>query len=68
MVVRNKLVPLARAKNIYKAYNVGWFKWSFFRIFEINIFCFVVAIFDLVHNVEAIRGMCDLLTSSGNLF
>ena len=35
-------------------YNVGWFKWSLFRIFEIISFCFVVAIFDLVHDVEAI--------------
>ena len=23
---------------------------------------------DLVHNVEAIRGLCQLLTASGNLF
>ena len=29
---------------------------------------FVVAIFDLVHDVEAIRGLCKLLTASGNLF
>ena len=27
---------------------------SFFHIFEIKFFCFVVAICDLVHNVEAI--------------
>ena len=26
----------------------------FFRIFEINCFCFAVAIFDLVHAAEAI--------------
>ena len=30
------------------------FSGQFFRIFEIIIFCFVVAIFDLVHDVEAI--------------
>ena len=36
-----------------KGDNVGWFSGQFFRIFEIIIFCFV-AIFDLVHNVEAI--------------
>ena len=28
-------------------------QWSFFCIFEIFIFCFVVAIFDLVHDVKA---------------
>ena len=27
----------------------------FFRFFAINIFWFVVAIFDIVHDVEAIR-------------
>ena len=27
---------------------------NFFRIFEITIFCFVVAICDLVHDVETI--------------
>ena len=30
---------------------------NFFRIFEIIIFCFVVAIFDLVHAVEAMYGL-----------
>ena len=30
----------------------------FFRIFGIIIFCFVVAIFDLGHDVEAIHGLC----------
>ena len=30
---------------------------NFFRIFEINIFCFVVAICDLVHAVEAMYGL-----------
>ena len=29
----------------------------FFRIFEIIIFCFVVAICDLVHAVEAMYGI-----------
>ena len=31
-------------------------------------FCFVVAIFDLVHDVEVIFYLTKLLTSSGNLF
>ena len=35
-------------------YNVGWFEWSIFRIFNIIIFCFAVAMCDLVHDVEAI--------------
>ena len=34
----------------------------FFPNFEIIIFCFVVAIFDLVHDLEAIHDL------SGNLF
>ena len=40
---------------------------SFFRIFEIVIFCFVVAIYDLVHDVKTIFHLSYLLTS-GNLF
>ena len=30
---------------------------NFFHIFEIIIFCFVVAICDLVHTVEAMHGL-----------
>ena len=30
---------------------------NFFCIFEIIIFCFVVAIFDLVNDVEAMHGL-----------
>ena len=41
---------------------------QFFRIFETVIFCFAVAICDLVHNVEAIYGLPLVLTASGNLF
>ena len=37
-----------------KWYNVDGFSGQFFLIFEINCFCFVVAIFDLVHDVKAI--------------
>ena len=33
----------------------------FFRIFEINIFCFVVALFDPVNDVEAMHDLCKLL-------
>ena len=33
------------------------FSGQFFRIFEIIIFCFVVAICDLVHTVEAMYGL-----------
>ena len=40
----------------------------FFRIFEIIIFCFVVAICDLVHDVETIVHISFVLTASGNLF
>ena len=41
---------------------------SFFRIFEIIIFCFVVAICDLVQAVETIFHLSYVLTASGNLF
>ena len=41
---------------------------NFLRIFEIIIFCFVVAICDLVHAVEAMYGLPYVLTASGNLF
>ena len=42
---------------------------SFFpRIFEILILWFVVAIFDLVHDVETIVHLSYVLTASGNLF
>ena len=43
---------------------------NFFCIFEITFinFCFVVALFDLVHNVKAINGLCSRLTTSENLF
>ena len=41
---------------------------SFFRIFEIIIFCCVVAIYDLVHDVETIFHLSYVLTASGNLF
>ena len=41
---------------------------NFFRIFEIIIFCFVVAICDLVHDVETIFHLSYVLTASGNLF
>ena len=38
-----------------------------FRIFEI-FFCFVVAIFDLVHDVKTIFHLSNVLTASGKLF
>ena len=41
---------------------------NFFCIFEIIIFCFVVAICDLVHDVETIFHLSYVLTASGNLF
>ena len=41
---------------------------NFFCIFEIIIFCLVVAICDLVHNVETIFLLSYVLKASGNLF
>ena len=46
---------IAATIQIVKGYNVGWFKWSVFSYFKIIIFCFVVPIFDLVHDGEAIH-------------
>ena len=34
------------------------FSGQFFRIFEIIIFCFVVAMCDIMHDVDAIHGLC----------
>ena len=39
-----------------------------FRIFKIIIFCFVVAIRDLVHAVEAMYGIPKVSTTSVKLF
>ena len=39
-----------------------------FCIFEIINVCFVVAICDPVHDVEAMYGIPLVLTASGNLF
>ena len=39
-----------------------------FRIFEMIFFGFVVAMSDLVHDVDAKHGLYELLTASGNLF
>ena len=44
------------------------FRGQFFRIFEIIIFCFFVAICYLVHAVEAMYGLPKVLLASGNLF
>ena len=43
------------------------FSGHFFRIFEIIIVCFGVAIYDLVHDVETIFHLSYVLTTSGNL-
>ena len=48
-------------------YNVGWFQWSIFHIFEIINLCFVVDKCDLVHGVEAVFHLPKLLIASGNL-
>ena len=44
------------------------FSGQFFQIFAIIIFCFVVAIFDLVHDVGTIFHLSYMLKASGNLF
>ena len=44
------------------------FSGQFFPIFEIIMFCFVVATFDLVQDMEAIFPLLSVLTASGNVF
>ena len=44
------------------------FSGQFFPIFAIISFCCVVAICDLVHDVETIFHLSYVLTVSGNLF
>ena len=41
---------------------------NFSVFFKLFLFCFDVAIFDLVHDLEAIHGLFKLLTASANLF
>ena len=41
---------------------------SLIFIFQIQSVCFVAAIYDLVHDVEAIFHLSNLPTASGNLF
>ena len=54
---------------IAKGTKYAGFSGHSFRMFEIKLFCFVVAISDLEHDAEAIQGLCLWLTqSSGNLF
>ena len=52
----------------HSMYDFSMFSGQFFRIFEIIVFCFVVAICDLVHDVETIFHLSYVLTASGNLF
>ena len=41
---------------------------NFFCIFEIKFVGFVVAIYDLGHDIKAIHCLCSLVTAAGNLF
>ena len=47
----------------FKGYNVDKFHWSMFWVFlKLFLFGFVAAIFDIVHDVEAIFRIPQLLT------
>ena len=61
--VTERIFYLFVHKNLSSRYS-----FNLFRIFEIIIFCFVVAICDLVHDVQTIFHLSYLLTASGNLF
>ena len=56
------------AKTVSRDATYDDFSGQFFRIFQIIIFCFVVSICDLVHDVETIFHLSYLLPASGNLF
>ena len=61
------MMTIARIYN-FKGYTVDIFGGlPFFCFCEIKFCCFVVAIFDLVHDVEIIYGLCELLTAYGYL-
>ena len=62
------LLSFSDGKALVTGCNVGGFQWSLNCIFEIIIFCFVVAICDLVHDVETVFHRSYVLTASGNLF
>ena len=55
-------------QQLYIVCQLSNFSGQFFGIFEIIIFCFVVAICDLVHDVETIFHLSYVRTASGNLF
>ena len=57
---------LSKALHIAHGATSDDFSGQFFRIFEINCFCFVVAICDLVHNVELKFPLSYVLTASAN--
>ena len=44
------------------------FSGQWFRFFEIIIFCFLVILCDVVHDVKTIFHLSYVLTASGNLF
>ena len=55
-------------KSIPRGATQDDFSGQCFRTFDIIIFCFVVAICDLVHDVETIFHLSNVLTASGNIF
>ena len=63
--VKNRSISHRR---VITGLNVGCFQRHLFSIFEIISFCFVIAIHDLVHDVETIFHLSYVLTASGNLF
>ena len=46
------------AATVTRGKTYDGFSGQFFRIFEINFFCFAVAIYDLVDHVETMHGLC----------
>ena len=64
------LPKIAVAQSIFSSQRdttYDGFSGHFFRIFEIKFVCFDVAIFDQVHDMEAIFPLPLLQTESGNL-
>ena len=67
-LITNVTIPTGEYLNLSRGATLDDFSGHFFRIFEIIIVCFVVAICKLVHDVEAIFHLSNVLTASGNLF
>ena len=57
MILNLCIIATVDLNQRHQSHSIGVQRSQFFRIFDIIIFWFAVAIFDLMHNVEAIHGL-----------